>query len=148
MKVLPLFVVVAFLSVLPASAQTEATLLAMIESHYAAINSNDVEAAGSHHLPDFSFFTSDGGLLLESGYEEALERQGASLDFGSGDVHIDHFNAQLYGTVGVATFYLHGSGDRMARGVCLPCGSMKTVGGERPIITNHHLLRQQVQVRA
>ncbi len=83
---------------------------AAIERHYTAIHGDDMAAVAEHHLNDFSWFGREGGLLLESGGEAAAERMGATLDFGPAtSAHMNHFDAQIYGDVAVATFYLLGS---------------------------------------
>lgn len=92
-----------------AHAQDAASLQAAIELHYAAWNAGDVEEGWSHHLPDFSIFPSDGRLLVEPGFREAEDRQGVKPQAGSINVLMNHFNAQIYGDVGVALFYLVGS---------------------------------------
>lgn len=89
--------------------QDAASLRAAIERHYAAIHAQDLESVFQHHLPEFTWFSSDGRLLMESGVGEAAERFGAALDFGTANVYMNHFDAQIYGNVGVATFYLVGT---------------------------------------
>ncbi len=84
---------------------------AAIERHYTAIHAEDMAATVEHHLSDFSIFGREGGLLLEAGGQAAAERMGTPLDFGSSSVYMNHFNAQIYGDVAVATFYLVGSGN-------------------------------------
>ena len=91
-------------------AQDAEAVRAAIERHYTAIHADDLAAVGEHHLSNFSWFGRDGGLLLESGGQAAAERMGATLDFGAPTtVYMNHFNAQIYGDVAVATFYLIGS---------------------------------------
>ncbi len=111
MRPLTLLVIAAALASTPAatSAQDAASLRAAIEEHYAAIHGEDMDATLSHHLPEFSWFSSDGRPLMESGAQETAERMGTVLDFGTGNVYMSHFNAQIYGDVGVATFYLVGT---------------------------------------
>ena len=92
-----------------AQAQDAASVRAAIENHYAAIHVLDLESIAQHHLPEFTWFGSDGRLLMEAGTAEAAARMGASLDFGTANVYMSHFNAQLYGDVAVATFYLVGT---------------------------------------
>ena len=92
-----------------AQAQDAASVRAAIESHYTAIHANDIESAVQHHLPDFTWFSSDGRVLMEAGTVEAAARMGANLDFGIANVYMSHFNAQIYGDVAVATFYLVGT---------------------------------------
>ena len=92
-----------------AQAQDAASLRTAIERHYTAIHAGDSEAVTSHHLPDFSIFPWNGRLLLEPGFLEAADRQGARLDPGTANLSMNHFNAQIYGDVAVATFYLAGA---------------------------------------
>ena len=92
-----------------AQAQDAASLQAAIERHYAALNAGDVEEGWSHHLTDFSIFPPDGRLLVEPGFREAEDRQGVKPQARSANVSMNHFNAQIYGDVGVALFYLVGS---------------------------------------
>ncbi len=87
-----------------AQAQDAASVRAAIENHYAAIHAQ--ESVAQHHLPEFTIFSSDGRPLREAG---AAARMGASRDFGTLNVYMSHFNAQLYGDVAVATFYLVGT---------------------------------------
>jgi ketosteroid isomerase-like protein len=97
-----------------AHAQDAASLRTAIESHYAAIHAGDFETAVSHHLPDFSIFAHNGRILLEPGFFEAAERQGATIEWPTFNLSMSHFNAQIYDDVGVAMFYL--SGTRSIRG--------------------------------
>ena len=97
-----------------AHAQDAASLRTTIESHYAAIHARDSETVVSQHLPDFSIFPHDGRILLEPGFFEAAERQGATIEWPTPNLAISHFGAQIYDDVGVATFYL--SGTRTIRG--------------------------------
>jgi ketosteroid isomerase-like protein len=92
-----------------AQAQDVASVRAAIERHYAAINSQDISTAFEHHLPDFTWFSSDGRPLMEAGAAEAATRMGANLDFGTVNVYMSHFNAQIYDDIAVATFYLVGT---------------------------------------
>ncbi len=101
--------VLAFLAVsnpAVAQAQDAASVRAAIENHYAAIHAQDQESVAQHHLPEFTIFSSDGRPLREAG---AAARMGASREFGTSNVYMSHFNAQLYGDVAVATFYLVGT---------------------------------------
>jgi len=82
---------------------------ATIERHYAAINANDIDSVISHHLKDFTMFFPDGNVLFESDWAEVSERMGATVDLGAPNVRMSDFNAQVYGNVAVATFYLVGT---------------------------------------
>ena len=99
------------LSLLPqiAMAQDAESLRARIEAHYTAIHAGDFEAVGSHHGPEFSIFPMTGHLLMESGFGDAAARMGTEPQWPGLQVTMRHFSAQLYGDVGVATFYLDGS---------------------------------------
>ena len=90
-------------------AQDAAVVRATIEGHYAAIHAKDLDAVYKHHLPEFTWFATDGRPLMEAGTAEAATRMGAKLDFGTVNVYMSHFNAQIYGDVAVATFYLVGT---------------------------------------
>ncbi len=101
-----------FLSLLGSSlalADDMADVRATIVRHYAAIHAQDKEAISSHHLGDFTMFFSDGTMLWERDWEEISERMGATFDFGTLNVRMSNFNAQIYGNVAVATFYLVGT---------------------------------------
>ena len=115
MKRLPYFVILASIvgSASPVLAQDAAEVRATIESHYAAIHAQDLESVFQQHLPDFTMFWRDGRLLIEKlGEGSSAERMGTTMDFGTINVYMSHFNAQIYGDVAVATFYLvNGSGE-------------------------------------
>ena len=86
-----------------------ADVRATIVRHYAAIHAQNKEAISSHHLGDFTMFFSDGTMLWERDWEEVSERMGATFDFGTLNVRMSNFNAQIYGNIAVATFYLVGT---------------------------------------
>ncbi len=92
-----------------ALADDAADVRATIERHYAAIHANDTDSIISHHLKDFTMFWSDGTVLWEPDWAEVSERMGATVDFGTLNVRMSNFNAQIYGNVAVATFYLVGT---------------------------------------
>ncbi len=92
-----------------ALADDVADVRATIVRHYAAIHAQNKEALSSHHLADFTMFFSDGTMLWERDWEEVSERMGATFDFGTLNVRMSNFNAQIYGNVAVATFYLVGT---------------------------------------
>lgn len=121
MKTLTLLVAfgVALVPTHAAQAQDAASLRAAIERHYAAIHAKDQESVLQQHLPEFTMFFSDGRLLLEAGFAEAAARMGSDLGIVTGNVYMSDFNAQIYGDVGVATFYLvgtHARGGETRRG--------------------------------
>ena len=111
MKTLTLLVALgaALLPAHAAQAQDAASVRAAIESHYTAIHAQDLESVVQQHLPDFTWFSPDGRLLMEADVAEAAARMGANLDFGSANVYMNNFNAQIYSDVAVATFYLVGT---------------------------------------
>ncbi|HSM06552.1 MAG TPA: nuclear transport factor 2 family protein [Longimicrobiales bacterium] len=92
----------------PVAGQTLEELRSVVEEHYAAIHAGDLATVGEQHLPEMSWFPHDGRLLYESGSVESAQRMGAQLDYGTANVYINHFNAQVYGDVAVLTFYLVG----------------------------------------
>ncbi len=89
-----------------------ADVRATIERHYAAIHAGDLDTVWDHHLEDFTMFYTDGGVLFESDRKAVSERMGSSLDFPTLNVAMASFNAQIYGNVAVATFFLVGSQTR------------------------------------
>ena len=97
MKTVPFLLAIAAgaISAHAVQAQQEDAVRAAIERHYAAIHAQDTPTITEHHLPDFTWFSSDGRLLMEAGTAEAAARMGASLDFGTANVYMSHFNAQL-----------------------------------------------------
>jgi ketosteroid isomerase-like protein len=111
MKTLSLLVTLITLTAFTGAAMADdaGDVRATIEGHYAAINTMDTEAVLSHHLEDFTMFLSDETVLWESDWAEVSERMGAKVDFGTGNVRMSNFNAQIYGNVAVATFYLVGT---------------------------------------
>jgi len=90
-------------------ADDTADVRSTIERHYAAIHAQNIDATVSHHLGDFTMFSSDGGMLWESDSAESSERMGGTVDFPVLNVRMSNFGAQIYGNVAVATFYLVGT---------------------------------------
>jgi ketosteroid isomerase-like protein len=105
MKPVPFLVALAAgaISAHAVRAQQGEAVRTAIERHYAAIHAQDMPTVMEHHRPDFTWFGSDGRLLLEAGTAETAARMGAELDFGAAN------DAQIYGDVAVATFYLVGT---------------------------------------
>jgi ketosteroid isomerase-like protein len=93
----------------PVLADDAADVRASIERHYTAIHAQNTGAVTDHHLEDFTMFFSDGGVLWESGWAEASERMGGTVDFPVINVRMSNFNAQVYDSVAIATFYLIGT---------------------------------------
>ena len=108
-KLISAYVFLGLLGSSLALADDMADVRATIVRHYAAIHAQDKEAISSHHLGDFTMFFSDGTMLWERDWEEISERMGATFDFGTLNVRMSNFNAQIYGNVAVATFYLVGT---------------------------------------
>ncbi len=92
-----------------ALADDAADVRATIERHYAAIHAQDRDKTSSHHLEDFTLFIADGGVLIESDWAEVSERMGATVEFPDLNVRMTNFNAQIYGSVALATFYVVGT---------------------------------------
>jgi ketosteroid isomerase-like protein len=93
-------------------ADDAADVRATIERHYAAIHAQNTEVVVSHHLADFTMFLADGGILWDSDWAEASERMGATTEFPVLNVRMSSFDAQIYGNVAVATFFLVGTATR------------------------------------
>lgn len=87
-----------------------ASICALSEKHYSAIRGNDMNAILQQHSNDFTFFTSDGGLLwtFRSTDQQRAEFEATLSDFAS-KTYVRHCSAQVYGNTGIATFYLVGS---------------------------------------
>lgn len=92
-----------------ASADDATDVRSTIEQHYAAINSQENETVYGHHLPGFTMYGADGGILWEADALETAERMKAVLPWPQLKVRMANFNAQIYGDVAVATFYLVGT---------------------------------------
>jgi len=87
------------------SQQDAAAVCAVAERHYAAIRAGDVNAILQQHLPEFTFFTSGGGLLWT---KHRTEFQEMAPSF-TNKTYVRHCSAQVYGNTGIATYYLVGS---------------------------------------
>jgi ketosteroid isomerase-like protein len=89
--------------------QVAAEVCAAAEEHYIAIRARDMDTVIQHHLPEFTFFTSEGGLLWTF---DSLDQQrsafGLDPTFNNQSL-IRHCSAQVYGDTGIATYYLTGS---------------------------------------
>ncbi len=111
MKTLSLLVTLITLTAFTGAAMADdaGDVRATIERHYAAIHAKDIEAVISHHLKDFTMFLFDETVLWEPDWDEVSERMGATVDWGTLNVRMSNFNAQIYGNVAVATFYLVGT---------------------------------------
>ena len=92
------------------SQQDAAAVCAVAERHYAAIRAGDRDTILQQHLPEFTFFTSDGRLLwtFRSIDQQRTEFQETDPSFTS-KTYIRHCTAQVYGNTGIATYYLVGS---------------------------------------
>lgn len=96
----------------PVTADDASDVRETIERHYAAIHANEIESILSDHLDDMTMFLPDGAVLWEADWEEVTDRLGATPTFSTLNVRISGFNAQIYGNVAVATFYLVGTETR------------------------------------
>ncbi len=90
------------------SQQDAAAVCAVAERHYAAIRAGDINTILQQHLPEFTFFTSDGGLLWTFRSLDQQRTEFQEVSFTS-KTHIRHCSAQVYGNTGIATYYLVGS---------------------------------------
>lgn len=88
--------------------QDAAAVCAIAERHYAAIRAGDFNTVLQQHLPEFTFFTSGGGLLwtFRSLDQQRSEFQ-ADSSFSS-RTYIRHCSAQVNGNTGIATYYVVG----------------------------------------
>ena len=50
-------------------------------------------------------------MLREAGWRDASKRMGATVEFQHANLRMTSFNTQIYGDVGVVTFYLVGTND-------------------------------------
>jgi ketosteroid isomerase-like protein len=103
--------IVILASPVAVAAQDEASLKSRIQDHYAAIHAADLDAVADHHLPELTVFPPSGHMLMEEGFETSDMRMGAEVGFPETQVVMRHFAAEIYGDVGVATFYLDGAHD-------------------------------------
>lgn len=93
-----------------AEGQSEArSVCAASEKHYAAIRASDVAAVLQQHAGEFTMFGSDGGLLWSFQSTDQQRTEFAATPDYASRTYIRHCGAQVYGNVGVATFYLVGS---------------------------------------
>lgn len=85
------------------------SVCAASEKHYAAIRTDDTASVLQHHAGEFTMFSGDGGLLwsFQSTDQQRVEFA-VTPDYAS-RTYVRHCNAQVYGSVGVSTFYLVGS---------------------------------------
>jgi ketosteroid isomerase-like protein len=86
------------------------SVCAASERHYAAIRTDDMAAILQQHAGEFTMFGSDGGLLsaFQSTDQQRAEFAATAPEYAS-RTYVRHCNAQVYGNVGVSTFYLVGS---------------------------------------
>lgn len=87
--------------------QDAAAVCAVAERHYAAVRAGDVNTILQLRLPEFTLFASDGGLLwtFRSLDQQRNEFEEMNSSFPRRP-YIRHCNAQVYGDVGIATYYL------------------------------------------
>lgn len=90
----------------PAYAQSQdaASVCAASERHYAAIRAGDMNAVREQHVPDVTLFPENGGPLLS-----LAKVQWEPDPSYRNTTYITQCSAQVYGNVGIATFYLVGS---------------------------------------
>ena len=110
-RLLLISVLSVFLSA-PVTADDAADVRETIERHYAAINAEESDSVLDAHLDDMTMFLPDGTVLWEHDWAQVSERMGASVIFGTLNVRMSNFSAQIYGDVAVATFYLVGTETR------------------------------------
>ena len=96
----------------PVIADDAADVRETIERHYAAINADQIESVLNDHLENMTMFLADGTVLWEHDWAQVSERMGATAVFGTLNVRMSDFRAQIYGNVAVATFYLVGTETR------------------------------------
>ena len=96
----------------PVTADDAADVRETIESHYAAIHTDQIESVLNDHLENMTMFLADGTVLWEHDWAQVSERMGATAVFGTLNVRMSDFRAQVYGNVAVATFYLVGTETR------------------------------------
>lgn len=87
-----------------------AAVCGVAERHYAAIRAGDFTAVTQQHLPEFTYFAGDGGLLwsFHSLEQQRAEFQATAPSFSS-KTYIRHCSAQVFGNTGIATYYLVGA---------------------------------------
>jgi len=87
-----------------------AAVCAVAEKHYAAIRAGDSNTILQQHMPDHTYFPGDGALLWAflSIQQQRTEFQEMAQSFIN-KTYIRHCNAQVYGSTGIATYYLVGS---------------------------------------
>lgn len=98
-----------------AAAQDVAGIRAAIEEHYSHIHAKELDIVFGQHRPEMTWFPVDGRMLFDSAAAASAEAMGATLDWGTINVYMSNFNAQLYGNVAVATFYLTGPSSTMGK---------------------------------
>ena len=84
-------------------------ICAVAGKHYETIRTGDTGAIVNQHLPEFTFFTPDGGLLWSFA---SLDQQRSEFELDptwDSQTYIRHCSAQIYGDTAVATYYLTGS---------------------------------------
>ena len=96
----------------PVTADDAADVREAIERHYAAIHADQTESVLNDHLENMTMFLADGTVLWEHDWAQVSERMGATAVFGTLNVRMSDFRAQIYGNVAVATFYLVGTETR------------------------------------
>ncbi len=135
--VLLVFVPWMVLTSVAAAQDVEAIKAATLE-HFAAFNAGDAAAHARHHLPEWTGFGPDGGLLEES---SSLEDQESSLQatFDAGlkfNLQLRHLKVKVYGNTAVVKGYAVGT-------VTSPDGGTQQVTTRRTAV----LIKQRGQWR-
>jgi ketosteroid isomerase-like protein len=85
-------------------------ICAMAEQHYDALRSGDIGTLLMLHVPEFTFFGGDGGLLWTF---RSLDEQRDEFDqlprFYGGKPHVRYCTGQVHGNVGIVTYYVAGA---------------------------------------
>jgi ketosteroid isomerase-like protein len=85
------------------------SVCAASERHYAAIRTDDTAAILQQHAGAFTMFGGDGGLLSSFESTDQQRTEFAAIPDYASRTFIRHCSAQVYGNVGISTFYLVGS---------------------------------------
>lgn len=89
--------------------QDAAAVRQAVQQHYAAINAMNTDQILQQHLPNFSMFAGDGGVLWSFTSHDQQRREfsaGCPCEF---KVTIRDLDVSVYGNAAVAMYYLAGS---------------------------------------
>ncbi|MDP7316004.1 MAG: nuclear transport factor 2 family protein [Pseudomonadales bacterium] len=95
-----------------AFADASQDLKKVIEEHYSYINTADYGGASKHHRDDFTMYFPDGGPLWESDYDAVADRMKATPNFPEMNLLMSNYEAQVYDSWALVTFYLSGTHTR------------------------------------